>query len=74
MPRVPFSTAFNVNTDNSIEPTQSIRVGGILLTPGITIKPGQIIAGIDFTQYKDSDLEIDVDGEFLVIKGIYGKE
>lgn len=73
MPRVPFSSVFRSNTDGSIEPTQQIRVGGLVLTPGTILRPGQLIAGIDFTQYVGRDFEIDVDGSNLVIKGIYAR-
>lgn len=72
MPRVPFNTVFKLLPDGRIEPTQQIRVGGIVLSPGVILGPGQIIAGIDFTQYKKNDFEIAVDGPYLVIKGIYG--
>ena len=72
MPRIPFSSVFRVNpTDGSIEPTQRIRIGGVELAPGTILRRGQVIAGIDFTQYTDRDFEITVDDQILVIRGIY---
>ncbi|MEK6952539.1 MAG: hypothetical protein AABX29_05990 [Nanoarchaeota archaeon] len=73
MPKVPFNTLFKVNANGSIEPIQQIRVGGITLSPGVILSPGQVIAGIDFSQYRDRNFEIAVDGSLLVIKGIYGQ-
>jgi len=74
MPRVPFSSVFRIIAGGNIEPTQALKVGGLTLAPGTILSPGQVIAGIDFTQYTDADFEIDVKGEYLVITGIYVKK
>lgn len=72
MPRVPFATIFRKNTDGSIEPVQPVRIGGVSLGPGVTLTKGQIIAGLDLSQYTNSDFQIDIQDGVLIIKGIYG--
>lgn len=69
--RVPFNTVFLQNTDGSLEPIQRIRVGGVELGPGARFSRGVTFGGIDFAQFIGRDLEVETDGEVLVIKGIY---
>lgn len=69
--RVPFNTVFLQNTDGSLEPRQRIRVGGVELDPGAKFSHGVTFGGIDFTQFIGHHLEVETDGEVLVVKGIY---
>lgn len=71
MAKVPFDSIFNVATDGSVEPKQTIRIGGVTLGPGIKMIPGVSIAGIDIAAYKDHELEITTDDGTIVITGIY---
>ena len=73
MPRVPFTTIFRKNPDGSIEPVQQVRIGGVLLTPGVILRKGQIIAGLDLTQYESNEFQIDIKDNVMVINGIYGR-
>lgn len=72
MPRVPFTSIFRTKTDGTIEVLQSARIGGVSITPGSVLRPGQIIGGIDLTQYIKNDFEIDIKDNVIVITGIYG--
>lgn len=72
MPRIPSSSILRTNANGTVETTQLIRIGGVSLAPGTILNPGQIIAGIDLTQYPRNDFEIDVKDGVLVITGIYG--
>lgn len=71
MARLNFNSIFNTHTDGSIEPRQRIRVGGITFGPGVRFNQGVNIAGVDFTQFRDRDFEVDVDGDIIVIKGVF---
>lgn len=72
MPRVPFAVIFRRNADGNIEPIQPVRIGGVSIGPGVVLRPGQIIAGLDFSQYANNDFEIDIKDDVMIIKGIYG--
>jgi len=71
MPRLQFSAIFQENDDGSLEPRQRIRVGGVEFGPGVRFTTGVALGGIDFTQFRGRDLEVETDGATLVIKGIY---
>ena len=71
MARVTFDSVFKVNTDGTIEPKQTTRIGGITITPGIKFSKGIGIGGIDLTQFINRDLEITTDNGVIVITGIY---
>ena len=77
MARVPFSTVFRENKDGSLDITNTIRCGGVTVTcgGGDIIKQSNplslFIGGVDFYLFKGRDLEIETDGDTIVIKGIY---
>jgi hypothetical protein len=73
MARFSFSSIFTEHPDGSIEPIQTIKVGGIEISPGTILRPGVIIGGVDFTQFKGQDFEIETQGSILILKGIYGR-
>ena len=70
MARVTFDSVFN-EEDGTLETLQRIRVGGVNLGAGVRIGKGVIIGGVDFNQFNHRDLEIDVDNDTFVIRGIY---
>lgn len=71
MARITFDSVFTKNLDGSLRPKQRIRVGGVELGPGVSFRKGVAFGGVDFTQFIHRDLEVETDGEILVIKGIY---
>ena len=71
MARVNFDSVFEENTDGSFSPKQRIRVGGVILSPGVSFREGVIFGGVNFSKYKGHDLEIETDKDIIVIKGIY---
>ena len=73
MARVTFDSVFKKHEDGSLEPKQRIRVGGVSFGPGVRFKRGASFGGIDFTLFVDQDLQVETDGDVLVIRGIYGK-
>lgn len=71
MPRFQFDAIFRRHPDGSIEPLQRIRVGGIEISPGVRFPHGVAFGGIDFTQFTDHALEVETEGDTIIIKGIY---
>jgi len=71
MARVGFDSVFQINTDGTISPRQTTRIGGVTITPGIIISRGVGIGGVDIAQYIGNDLEITTDGGAVVVTGIY---
>ena len=71
MARVTFDSVFNVNADGTITPRQTTRIGGVTITPGVTISGNIAIGGINIAQYVGRELEITTDGGAIVITGIY---
>lgn len=74
MARVTFDSVFIKHPGGVLEPKQKIRVGGVTLGPGVKFSRGVAFGGVDFTQFAGRDLEVETDGDVLVIKGIYGKD
>lgn len=68
---MPFDNVFVVNADGSVTARSTIRVGGITIGSGTVLRPGQTIAGLDFTQFVGRQLEVEIEGGTFVIKGIY---
>lgn len=71
MPRVNFSSLFDVLTDDSIRIKQRLRINGITISPGAVFAKGVPIAGVDFENYRNNDFEVITDGDTLVIKAVY---
>ena len=77
MARVPFGMVFRENKDGSLDILNTIRCGGVTVTAdGIDFIRqkemfGLTIGGVNFYLFKGRDLEIETDGDEIVIKGIY---
>lgn len=70
MARVPFNSVF-IEEEGRIRPLQPVRIGGVSFGPGVSISRGVITGGIDLAQFIGNDLEIETEGNVIVIKGIY---
>ncbi|KKU12796.1 MAG: hypothetical protein UX98_C0004G0005 [Parcubacteria group bacterium GW2011_GWA2_47_26] len=72
MARLNFNAIFAQHLDdNTLEPKQRIRVGGVEFGPGVKFSHGVAFGGVDFSQFIGRDLEVETHGDILVIKGIY---
>ncbi|MBI2607595.1 MAG: hypothetical protein HYW51_02100 [Candidatus Doudnabacteria bacterium] len=72
MARVTFDTIFASHTeDNSYEPRQRIRVGSVEFGPGVRFTRGVAFGGVEFDQVIGHELEVETQGDLLVIKGVY---
>ena len=71
MAKQAFSSVFRVHPNGGIEPMQRVRIGGVEFGPGVIFGPGVSFGGIDLSQYANKDLEVEVQGTNLLIKGVY---
>ena len=68
--KVPFNSVFEEKA-GKLTPKQRIRVGGVILGPGVSFGKGVSFGGINFLDYIGHDLEIETDKDIIIIKGIY---
>jgi hypothetical protein len=68
-----FWDVFQQNSNGSISPKKTIKIAGVTLSLGVSFTKGVTFGGIDFfnSNYYGKDLEIEEEGDILVIKGIY---
>lgn len=71
MARMQFNSVFTTHEDGSLEPLQRVRIGGVTMGPGARFGNGVSFSGVNISQFIDRDLEVETDGQILVIKGIY---
>lgn len=71
MARMSFDTIFITHPNQSIEPRQRIRVGGVTFGPGVSFGTGVSFSGVDLSQFRGRDFDVETDGEILVIKGVF---
>lgn len=73
MARVTFDSVFQRHPDESIEPRQRIRVGGVEFGQGVRFNRGFVFGGIDFfsPEVFNHELEINTDNDTTVIVGVY---
>lgn len=69
--RVRFDQVFDV-VNGRIRPKGKVKIGGITMAPGVSMRSGVMVSGIDLTQHvgKDLDVEQHPDGT-IEIKGIF---
>lgn len=66
-----FSELFSEYPDGSIEPKHRIRIGGIIIGPGMRFKDSVSFSGINIFLFRGRGFEIEKQGDILVIKGVY---
>lgn len=71
MNRYRFLEIFQENSDGSLAPQRIINVNGVILNQGVAFRPGVVFGGIDFHQYKYSDIAGEEQNGILIIKGFY---
>ena len=69
--RMPFASVFEVIDEDSITPRFTIRVGGVTVAAGETIRKGFVVGGTELTQFIGRELSVDVEDDVYIIKGIY---
>ena len=65
-----FWQIFKSIDDNTIQVLKKIKVGPVILDKGTPITKGTIIAGLDFFNYFDAEIEASKEDDTLVIKSI----
>lgn len=71
MIKLNFEAVFKKNEDNTISPKQKVRISNIEISPNALIKKGIAVGGIDIAAFEGHDLQVETDGDILVIKGIF---
>lgn len=69
--RIRFWEVFEENPNGSISPRTTIKVGGVILSPGVSFTKGVTFGGVDFFNYYGMDLEVDNVESILVLRGFY---
>lgn len=72
MARIPFTSAFSIE-EGRIRPRQRIRIGGVVLESTVSFTRDTSVAGVELGRYIENDLDIETEGDTLVITGIYEK-
>lgn len=70
-----FNEIFRENPDGTLTPKVTINVGGTAtFGSGVTFGPGVSFGGVNFFDFKGSDIEAEKKKGVLVIKGFYRNE
>lgn len=68
--RIPFNAIFEVK-DNKVTNKTKIKVSGITAEAGALREYQGQFLGVDFSLFKERDLDVKTDGDTWVILGIY---
>jgi hypothetical protein len=69
--RVSFYQVFNVSPDGAVTPKTTVVVGGVTMTPGVTFRRGVSFSGVDIAEHIGKDLEVEYQGDTVILKDIY---
>lgn len=69
--KVKFNHLFTLNKDGTLTPNFYIRVGGLMISPGITFNKSILLSGINLFDYLGYEVEVDCVDGIYVIKGFY---
>lgn len=67
--RVPFSQVFQINPDGSVSPKVPVHINGVSMGVGVSFTQGVSFGGFDITTIKGRDLDIEKQGDIVIIKG-----
>jgi hypothetical protein len=73
MPRLTFYQLFRLIDSNTLEVLRKIKVGSKIYDVGDLITKGTIVAGIDFFNYINAEIEGDDEDGAWVVRRIYGR-
>lgn len=69
--RFRFSEVFQQNPDGYLSPIRQVEVNGITFGPDVSFGPGASFGGVDFHNYKYSDIAAEEINGVLHIRGFY---
>jgi len=55
---ISFYEVFHANPDGSFTPKVAIKIGGVMMGPGVSFTPGVSFSGVDIAQYAGNDLDV----------------
>src|SRR2546427_6314905 len=69
--RVPFAQVFQLDKGR-IAPKRPVQVGSVTMSPGVSMACGMVkVEGVDLCTLAGHDLEVEEQGDKLVVKGVY---
>ena len=69
--KVHFSELFDIGVDGMIQPRRVIKLGGVMMSPGIRFSRGTSFAGIDLFLFTDKYLHIEEQNGEINIIGVF---
>lgn len=72
--RKPFSFLFTEEEGGVLRIVRRCSVNGVVLEPGLIIKPEYLFGGVRLLDWKDCDLSLLVVGDFYKIEGFYKRK
>ena len=69
--RVKFDQVFQVNANGSVTPRTRVQIGGVTMGPGVAFGGGVSFSGVDIASKRGKDIEVEQQGDIVVIKGFY---
>ncbi len=69
--RVSYDQIFQVNPDGSVSPRMQVTIGGVTMGPGVAFRSGASFSGVDVASKRGKDIDIEKQGDVVVIKGFY---
>ena len=69
--RVSFDKVFKQNPNGSYTPKSRVKIGGVMMGPGVAFTPGVVFSGVDIGKYAGKDLEVQKHSDGTVeVKGV----
>ena len=68
--RMSFDQLFQRNTDGMISPRVPVQINGVTMGKGVGFGRGVAFGGVDLNQFVGKELDVEVQNEVHVIKGI----
>ena len=69
--RVPYDQVFQSNSNGSVSPRCSVHINGVTMSPGVSFTQGVAFGGLDVVAIRGHDLDIEQQGDVVVIKGYF---
>ena len=59
------------NQNGMVNPKVTVHINGVSISPGVSFGGGVSIGGVNLTQYIGKYLEVELQNDVYVIKGVY---
>lgn len=69
--RMPFNKVFKKRLNGDLVLRSKLSVSGELFEPDLVVKPGELLAGVDFHKRQGLELAIVVSGDTYILRGFF---